>query len=332
MRRCGCCFPLPGDQWCVNLTTLKHGCMGPVNSAAVHSDGARPAAHSPSRGPPLREPRVAGRTAWICVLLTTPAWLSAQHSGRLHRAPRVTPCVTSAPARPHALQGLRGCDGTAFCRAPDKKVRARVDASSSEPHPSARCLKNAGRGALTNPSGSSSSNRFWQGVDLAAGSGSSLVRSTRVSTEALAPEPQQLLARGAGGNRTACVLCLTRTTAMGRFLAGLFLAALVGSQASDLLPAGRSLLQTALAYGDNGSVSCSTYCGGSGGGPWNGELPNCWNGAACLSAKVAATGSSIPCSSTAASSLICTCYATGAGWAGATRPPPPCPPPPPPPP
>jgi len=34
---------------------------------------------------------------------------------------------------------------------------------------------------------------------------------------------------------------------------------------------------------NNGSVSCETYCRGISGGPWNGELPNDWNGAKCKS-------------------------------------------------
>ena len=35
--------------------------------------------------------------------------------------------------------------------------------------------------------------------------------------------------------------------------------------------------------GNNGSVSCETYCRGASGGPWNGELPKDWNGAKCKS-------------------------------------------------
>ena len=33
--------------------------------------------------------------------------------------------------------------------------------------------------------------------------------------------------------------------------------------------------------GNNGTVSVNTYCGGLNGGPWNGELPENWNGAEC---------------------------------------------------
>ena len=33
--------------------------------------------------------------------------------------------------------------------------------------------------------------------------------------------------------------------------------------------------------GNDGSVSCSAYCAGISGGPWNGELPKSWNGSTC---------------------------------------------------
>ena len=45
--------------------------------------------------------------------------------------------------------------------------------------------------------------------------------------------------------------------------------------------------------GDDGSVPCESYCMGINGGPWNGELPAEWNGAACAftsDAKVSCRG------------------------------------------
>jgi len=54
-------------------------------------------------------------------------------------------------------------------------------------------------------------------------------------------------------------------------------------------------------YGNNGSVSCDTYCGGVGGGPWNGELPRSWNGARAVGGFI--TGST-----------DCICQPTGTGW------------------
>ena len=41
--------------------------------------------------------------------------------------------------------------------------------------------------------------------------------------------------------------------------------------------------RTQTVGGNNGSVSCETYCRGASGGPWNGELPKEWNGAKCKS-------------------------------------------------
>ena len=37
-------------------------------------------------------------------------------------------------------------------------------------------------------------------------------------------------------------------------------------------------------FADNGTASCTRYCGGVGGNPWNSELPVAWGGASCLSA------------------------------------------------
>ena len=51
-------------------------------------------------------------------------------------------------------------------------------------------------------------------------------------------------------------------------------------------------------YGNNGSVSCDTYCRGTGGNPWNWELPQWWNGAQ----SVGQNGNH------------CLCQQTGWGW------------------
>jgi len=37
-------------------------------------------------------------------------------------------------------------------------------------------------------------------------------------------------------------------------------------------------------YANNGTVSCTRYCGGVNGGPWNNELPVAWGGSTCVSA------------------------------------------------
>jgi hypothetical protein len=67
-------------------------------------------------------------------------------------------------------------------------------------------------------------------------------------------------------------------------------------------------------YGNNGSTSCEQYCRGTGGGPWNNELPHWWNGAKCVGHSP-----SIPnCSSgfTHSGSTYCLCERTGTGWDG----------------
>ena len=47
-----------------------------------------------------------------------------------------------------------------------------------------------------------------------------------------------------------------------------------------------------VVFGNNGTVSCATYCAGIAGAPWNNELPVAWGGAKCASAGK--TGN-IPC-------------------------------------
>jgi hypothetical protein len=77
--------------------------------------------------------------------------------------------------------------------------------------------------------------------------------------------------------------------------------------------ASQTNLDTQFTYGDNGTVSCNTYCGGTGGGPWNNELPREWNGARCIM-----TSPDIPnCDSTfnfTPGSSYCICTKTGTGW------------------
>jgi len=68
-------------------------------------------------------------------------------------------------------------------------------------------------------------------------------------------------------------------------------------------------LQTQKVVGDNGTVSCATYCAGTGTRPWNNELPFWWGGAACVSAG---KNADIPCDRVGADpqtpgQLICVC-------------------------
>ena len=57
--------------------------------------------------------------------------------------------------------------------------------------------------------------------------------------------------------------------------------------------------------GNNGSVSCSAYCGKN----WNGELPDGWNGAKCIS-----TLPGVGCDNTSSNPIACVCQQTGTGW------------------
>uniref|UniRef100_A0A6C0KUG7 DUF7495 domain-containing protein n=1 Tax=viral metagenome TaxID=1070528 RepID=A0A6C0KUG7_9ZZZZ len=66
-------------------------------------------------------------------------------------------------------------------------------------------------------------------------------------------------------------------------------------------------------YGNNGTTTCERYCSGAGGGSWNNELPDDWNGAAC-----ADVGPGIrDCYSTfnfQPGVSTCVCKKTGTGW------------------
>ena len=92
--------------------------------------------------------------------------------------------------------------------------------------------------------------------------------------------------------------------------------ATVSTPASTLAPtytpvATPAKVLTQTVYGNNGTVSCETYCKGNNGGPWNDELPKEWNGAKCVASSVgdcnAAPG--------LMKGLKCTCAKTGTGWA-----------------
>ena len=77
------------------------------------------------------------------------------------------------------------------------------------------------------------------------------------------------------------------------------------------LPLGDGPRQRQIAYGDDGSVSCDRYCGGLGGRPWNGELPQSWNGARCAGYAPDIGG----CYTTfSRSGAGCVCEPTGTGW------------------
>lgn len=79
--------------------------------------------------------------------------------------------------------------------------------------------------------------------------------------------------------------------------------------------------QKQIVWGNNGSVTCDTYCGGTGGKPWNGELPAEWNGAKCTNAYGSAqqagcfnTFSNVDPFSGENKPGGCECQSTGTGW------------------
>jgi hypothetical protein len=63
-------------------------------------------------------------------------------------------------------------------------------------------------------------------------------------------------------------------------------------------------------YGNNGSVSCTKYCGGTNFGPWNGELPGDWFGAKCIKTS----NPKYTCDMKPQGSIQCTCAPSGTGW------------------
>ena len=77
------------------------------------------------------------------------------------------------------------------------------------------------------------------------------------------------------------------------------------------LPLGDGPRKRQIAYGDNGSVSCDRYCGGIYGRPWNGELPQSWNGAKCVGYAPDIGGCYNTFSRPGAG---CVCEPTGTGW------------------
>jgi len=64
--------------------------------------------------------------------------------------------------------------------------------------------------------------------------------------------------------------------------------------------------------GNNGSVSCDTYCAGTGGKSWNDELPISWKGAKCVGTLPVETG----CANTFSEKnpTQCICEATFTKW------------------
>jgi hypothetical protein len=79
-----------------------------------------------------------------------------------------------------------------------------------------------------------------------------------------------------------------------------------------------TLKNTQVTTGNNGTVSCQTYCAGTAGKPWNDELPVNWNGSDC----VATNDPKVGCTDVAGlrpNGIHCTCTPTGKGWVGATK-------------
>jgi len=72
-------------------------------------------------------------------------------------------------------------------------------------------------------------------------------------------------------------------------------------------------IETQVVHSNNGTVSCSTFCAGLDGKPWNNELPAEWNGAECVSGSL--NGAPIGCDSAPGAAVECTCKRTGSGWA-----------------
>jgi hypothetical protein len=69
--------------------------------------------------------------------------------------------------------------------------------------------------------------------------------------------------------------------------------------------------EKATTYMNNGSVSCSVYCAGIAGNPWNGELPRSWNGASCVGTGTPGVGCGVV---NGWNQIDCVCSPTGEGW------------------
>jgi len=63
-------------------------------------------------------------------------------------------------------------------------------------------------------------------------------------------------------------------------------------------------------YGNNGSVSCTKYCGGTNFGSWNNELPGDWFGAKCIKTS----NPKYTCDMKPQGPIECTCAPSGSGW------------------
>jgi hypothetical protein len=83
---------------------------------------------------------------------------------------------------------------------------------------------------------------------------------------------------------------------------------------TPVLPAVNTVPMTRKVAGNNGSVSCNTYCGGTGGLPWNGELPVSWNGARCLGTDNPEVSCDEIANSKGFNRIGCVCISTGTGW------------------
>ena len=66
-------------------------------------------------------------------------------------------------------------------------------------------------------------------------------------------------------------------------------------------------------YGNNGLVSCTGYCAGISGGPWNNELPSWWNGAYCDSTAEDTMLENL-CDRVIGLPVVCTCIQNNEGW------------------
>ena len=69
--------------------------------------------------------------------------------------------------------------------------------------------------------------------------------------------------------------------------------------------------------GNNGTVSCTRYCGGVNGGPWNNMLPVSWQGAKCVSAAIGTcdTVAGLITTGGGDTSCVCTPDPNKKGWA-----------------
>jgi hypothetical protein len=104
------------------------------------------------------------------------------------------------------------------------------------------------------------------------------------------------------------------------FMGSFFLVSRNGTQSTSFKRRGAYLkedttgtnatLTAQLSIYNNGSVSCSQFCGGANGRPFDNLLPIRWNGATCSSTNLP----NVTCEQVAKQSILCTCIPTGSGW------------------